>query len=53
MGMEPETVEASRVIVDYLKSLNKPAVIDADALKDNAEWELYPNAVITPHAGEF
>ncbi|MEJ2772033.1 MULTISPECIES: NAD(P)H-hydrate dehydratase [unclassified Stygiolobus] len=53
MGMEPETVEASRVIVDYLKSLDKPAVIDADALKANAGRELYPNAVITPHAGEF
>jgi NAD(P)H-hydrate epimerase len=53
MGMSEETIEASKLIVDYLKSKNKPAVIDADALKANAGKELYPNAVITPHAGEF
>ncbi|BCU69225.1 NAD(P)H-hydrate dehydratase [Stygiolobus caldivivus] len=53
MGMEPETVEASKLIVNYLKSTNKPAVIDADALKANAGIGLYPNAVITPHIGEF
>ena len=53
MGLEEETVEASKIIVNYLKEKNKPAVIDADALKAISGFTLYPNAVITPHAGEF
>lgn len=53
MGQERETVDASIEIVRYLKAKNKPSVIDADALKSVAGMELFPNAVITPHAGEF
>ncbi|ARM74998.1 NAD(P)H-hydrate dehydratase [Acidianus manzaensis] len=53
MGLNPETKEASKLIVNYLKETNKPSVIDADALKSISGYELYPNAVITPHAGEF
>jgi len=53
MGLDEKTVEASKIIVNYLKEKNKPAVIDADALKAISGFMLYPNAVITPHAGEF
>jgi NAD(P)H-hydrate epimerase len=53
MGLAEETIEASKEIVTYLKEINKPAVIDADALKSIKGFELYPFAVITPHAGEF
>ena len=53
MGLDEKTVEASKIIVNYLKEKNKPAVIDADALKAISGFTLYPNAVITPHAGEF
>ncbi|BDC18298.1 NAD(P)H-hydrate dehydratase [Acidianus sp. HS-5] len=53
MGLAEETVEASKEIVSYLKEINKPAVIDADALKAIKGFTLYPSAVITPHAGEF
>ncbi|AWR96519.1 NAD(P)H-hydrate dehydratase [Acidianus sulfidivorans JP7] len=53
MGLNQETREASKIIVDYLKTINKPSVIDADALKAISGYELYPNAIITPHAGEF
>ena len=53
MGLDEKTVEASKIIVNYLKEKNKLAVIDADALKAISGFILYPNAVITPHAGEF
>ncbi|BFI76379.1 NAD(P)H-hydrate dehydratase [Sulfurisphaera ohwakuensis] len=53
MGLSEETIEASKMIVNYLMEKNKPAVIDADALKAISGYKLYPNAVITPHAGEF
>lgn len=53
MGLEAETIEASKIIVEYLKKLQKPSVIDADALKAISGYTLYKNAVITPHAGEF
>ncbi|AHC50582.1 carbohydrate kinase [Sulfolobus acidocaldarius SUSAZ] len=53
MGQERETIDASIEIVRYLKVKNKPSVIDADALKAVAGMELFSNAVITPHAGEF
>ncbi|WP_338603848.1 NAD(P)H-hydrate dehydratase [Sulfolobus tengchongensis] len=53
MGLADETVEASKLIVSYLREKNKLAVIDADALKAIRGFELYENAVITPHSGEF
>ncbi|BFH72501.1 bifunctional ADP-dependent NAD(P)H-hydrate dehydratase/NAD(P)H-hydrate epimerase [Sulfurisphaera javensis] len=53
MGLAEETIEASKLIVNYLKQNNKPAVIDADALKAISGTKLYSNAIITPHAGEF
>ncbi|QXJ28193.1 NAD(P)H-hydrate epimerase / ADP-dependent (S)-NAD(P)H-hydrate dehydratase [Saccharolobus shibatae B12] len=53
MGLAEETIEASKLIVNYLKEKNKLAVIDADALKAISGFDLYENAVITPHAGEF
>ncbi|MEM1629183.1 MAG: NAD(P)H-hydrate dehydratase [Saccharolobus sp.] len=53
MGLAEETIEASKLIVNYLKEKGKLAVIDADALKAIKGFELYNKAVITPHAGEF
>lgn len=53
MGLDERTVEASKLIVNYLRDINKPAVIDADALKSISGFKLYSNAIITPHAGEF
>lgn len=53
MGLSEETIEASKLIVSYLKEKRKPAVIDADALKAISGFELYDKSVITPHAGEF
>ncbi|MEM0293901.1 MAG: NAD(P)H-hydrate dehydratase [Saccharolobus sp.] len=53
MGLAEETIEASKLIVNYLKEKGKLAVIDADALKAIKGFELYNKAVITPHSGEF
>jgi len=53
MGLDEGTIRFSRIVVDYIKSLGKPIVIDADALKAIKGMTLYNKAVITPHAGEF
>ncbi|MBW9140755.1 MAG: NAD(P)H-hydrate dehydratase [Candidatus Aramenus sp.] len=53
MGLEEETVEASKAIVEYLKEKGKKAVVDADALKAIKGARLTKDFVITPHAGEF
>ncbi|MCG2871598.1 MAG: NAD(P)H-hydrate dehydratase [Sulfolobales archaeon] len=53
MGMSDETVQFSQEIVNLLLGLNKPVVLDADALKANKGRRLSKSFVITPHAGEF
>jgi len=56
MGVDEEVFEATRIIVERLKGLGKPMVIDADGLKALAEGlgiVRGANAVLTPHAGEF
>jgi len=53
MGLSDETIEASKIIVNYMKEKGKFAVIDADALKAIRGEKLYQNFIITPHAGEF
>ncbi|MDH5811843.1 MAG: NAD(P)H-hydrate dehydratase [Candidatus Methanomethylicaceae archaeon] len=56
LGTDPKTKEAVRAFIEYLNSVGKPTVIDADALKVLGEIrdELrFKNAVLTPHAGEF
>ncbi len=53
MGLEEESVEASKLIVEYLKEKGKRTVVDADALKAIRGTKLTKDFVITPHAGEF
>ncbi|MCY0849505.1 NAD(P)H-hydrate dehydratase [Sulfuracidifex metallicus] len=53
MGTSQETREFSKEIVRLLMDMNKPTVLDADALKASAGMRLNKNFVITPHAGEF
>ncbi|MEM0174114.1 MAG: NAD(P)H-hydrate dehydratase, partial [Sulfolobaceae archaeon] len=53
MGLEEGTIRFVRSIIDYIISLEKPVVIDADALKAIKGSRLYKKAVLTPHAGEF
>jgi len=56
MGVDEEVFEATRIIVERLKGLGKPMVIDADGLKALAgglDVVREANAVLTPHAGEF
>ncbi|MCI2415386.1 MAG: NAD(P)H-hydrate dehydratase [Candidatus Aramenus sp.] len=53
MGLEEETVEASKAIVEYLKERGMKTVVDADALKAIKGTRLTKDFVITPHAGEF
>ncbi len=56
LGLEPETLEFARKVVEECRSRGKPMVIDADALKALAEAKpikLWSSVVLTPHAGEF
>lgn len=56
MGMNNTTKEATVKILEYLSDINKPSVIDADALKlikNNLELIKRPNIILTPHEGEF
>ncbi len=50
IGRDPETMEAVPKIVNQLKGLGKPYLVDADALHALPER---PGGVLTPHAGEF
>ncbi|MCX8169598.1 MAG: NAD(P)H-hydrate epimerase, partial [Candidatus Methanomethyliaceae archaeon] len=56
LGIEESTISAAVEIIKYLNDLEKPMVIDADALKalGRIRDELkFKKAVLTPHAGEF
>jgi len=53
LGVSERVKDACESILNHLLETGKPAVIDADALKVLSGKQLYPKAVITPHAGEF
>lgn len=56
LGTDSKTKEAVWALVEYLSSVGKPMVIDADALKVLGEIRdklRLKSAVLTPHAGEF
>jgi hydroxyethylthiazole kinase-like uncharacterized protein yjeF len=56
MGINDITKEATIKILENVSELNKPCVIDADALKlikVNLDLIKNPNIILTPHGGEF
>ncbi len=68
LGLDPETKEAAREIIRYVRSQRIPLVVDADAIKAlgedltvltetkpgaGADGETETETVITPHAMEF
>ncbi|MCS7097710.1 MAG: NAD(P)H-hydrate dehydratase [Candidatus Methanomethyliaceae archaeon] len=56
LGIEESTISAAIEIIKYLNDIEKPMVIDADALKalGRIRDELkFKKSVLTPHAGEF
>jgi NAD(P)H-hydrate epimerase len=56
IGLDPKTRRAIPMIIDIAIEMNKPMLIDADAIKALAgQIELLKgaNATVTPHAGEF
>ncbi|MDH5806909.1 MAG: NAD(P)H-hydrate dehydratase [Candidatus Methanomethylicaceae archaeon] len=56
LGLEESTISTVNEIIKYLNDMEKPLVIDADALKalGRIREELkFKKAVLTPHAGEF
>ncbi|MHC1628208.1 MAG: NAD(P)H-hydrate dehydratase [Candidatus Nezhaarchaeales archaeon] len=56
IGVDDEVFEAVRLIIEKLRSIGKPMVIDADGLKalvGHLDVVKGANAVLTPHAGEF
>jgi len=53
LGLEEETQET---VLELLRTINKPLLVDADALKSMSAEPLLlreKKAVLTPHAGEF
>ncbi len=52
LGSDPDTMEA---VVELLRKLEKPLVVDADALRafKNNKFDLSNGCVITPHHGEL
>jgi NAD(P)H-hydrate epimerase len=50
LGTDSET---KRAVLDILKEIRIPAVVDADALKAIAGERIECNAVLTPHRAEF
>ena len=54
IGQAPQTKQAVTSIMAKIRELDKPVLVDADALRALAENKsLLRDAVITPHAGEF
>jgi hydroxyethylthiazole kinase-like uncharacterized protein yjeF len=55
IGMHEETVDVVKKLISQTGELNKPLVLDADALKifGRNRRRLNSPAVLTPHAGEF
>ncbi|BBD72301.1 bifunctional ADP-dependent NAD(P)H-hydrate dehydratase/NAD(P)H-hydrate epimerase [Sulfodiicoccus acidiphilus] len=53
LGVSENVREACELILEELRKREKPAVIDADALKVLRGRSMYKKVVVTPHAGEF
>jgi ADP-dependent NAD(P)H-hydrate dehydratase / NAD(P)H-hydrate epimerase len=55
IGLHDETVDTIKKLISELGELNKPMVLDADALKifGRSRRRLKNPAVLTPHQGEF
>src|SRR2546425_8025539 len=55
IGLHEETVDVVKKLITQTGELNKPLVLDADALKifGRSRRRLNNPAVLTPHAGEF
>ena len=55
IGLHEETVDVVKKLITQTGELNKPLVLDADALKifGRSRRRLNSPAVLTPHAGEF
>ena len=55
IGLHEETVEAVKKLISQTGDLNKPLVLDADALKifGRSRRRLKNPTVLTPHTGEF
>src|SRR6266516_2455077 len=55
IGLHEETVDVVKKLITKTGELNKPLVLDADALKifGRSRRRLNNPAVLTPHAGEF
>lgn len=55
LGLEPETSEAVRSVVEDVEGRNLPLLLDADGLKAFSEFRrpLRCPMVATPHAGEY
>ncbi len=59
LGVHPRSQILVKLLVSKLKNLAIPCVLDADALnlisaiREQGEFELSDNFILTPHAGEF
>ncbi len=58
MGVDPNVRQSLNVLIEVCRELQKPLVLDADALNNIAESRmtiarLPPNTILTPHPGEF
>ena len=53
LGAHPETLDAVGSLLWDLAEMDKPTIVDADALKAVNPDLGWPSLVITPHAGEF
>src|SRR5437879_9692012 len=55
IGLHEETVDVVKKLITQTGELNKPLVLDADALEivGRSRRRLNSPAVLTPHAGEF
>ena len=55
IGRDPETSVVIPLIIQKANAMNKPILIDADAIRAVAHGDTYRhrNVVLTPHVGEF
>ena len=54
IGRHPETIQAIPLIINEAHKIEKPVLIDADAIRALTEAkELLKGVLITPHGGEF
>jgi NAD(P)H-hydrate epimerase len=53
LGRHPDSSKAVEEILKFVKTHEKPLIIDADALHLINQTLLYSKTILTPHAGEF